>query len=54
MNNPIIGDKKYGAKTNPIRRLGLCAHKLSFIHPISKQKIDLEISIPQEFKKIFE
>ena len=54
IGNPIIGDKKYGAKTNPIRRLGLCAHKLSFIHPISKQKIDLEISIPQEFKKIFE
>ena len=54
IGNSIIGDKKYGAKTNPIKRLGLCAHKLSFIHPITKQKIDLEISIPKEFQKIFE
>src|SRR5699024_8930146 len=33
MGHPVIGDKKYGAKTNAIRRLGLHAQTLSFIHP---------------------
>ena len=31
--HPIAGDKKYGAKTNPLKRLCLHAHKLGFIHP---------------------
>ena len=54
IGNPIIGDKKYGAKTNPIKRLGLCAYKLSFIHPVTKLKMNLEVDIPREFEKIFE
>lgn len=29
LGRPIIGDKKYGAKTNPIKRMGLHASKLS-------------------------
>ena len=29
LNHPIIGDKKYGSMTNPIKRLGLHAHKLA-------------------------
>ncbi len=33
LEHPVVGDKKYGAKTNPIRRLGLHANTLSFIHP---------------------
>ena len=28
LNHPIIGDKKYGSKSNPIKRLGLHASKL--------------------------
>jgi 23S rRNA pseudouridine1911/1915/1917 synthase len=30
---PIAGDKKYGAKTNPLGRLALHAETLSFYHP---------------------
>ncbi|MFQ9073353.1 MAG: hypothetical protein ACLR43_12010 [Faecalibacillus faecis] len=26
IHHPIVGDKKYGATTNPLRRLGLHAH----------------------------
>lgn len=33
LGHPVVGDKKYGAKTNAIRRLGLHAQTLSFIHP---------------------
>lgn len=29
LGHPIVGDKKYGAKTNPIKRMGLHASKLS-------------------------
>ena len=53
IGNSIKGDKKYGAKMDPIKRLGLCANKLSFMHPITKKYIDLEISIPKEFESLF-
>jgi hypothetical protein len=44
-----VGDKKYGAKGNPIRRLGLHAFALSFIHPVSGKRISLESPIPKAF-----
>jgi 23S rRNA pseudouridine1911/1915/1917 synthase len=31
--HPVAGDKKYGAKTNPLKRLCLHAEALSFHHP---------------------
>ncbi|MDR0641463.1 MAG: RluA family pseudouridine synthase [Treponema sp.] len=33
MGCPIAGDKKYGARTNPLGRLALHAESLSFYHP---------------------
>lgn len=50
---PIIGDKKYGSKTNPIKRLGLHANKLIFIHPSTKKELILEVDLPNEFVNIF-
>ena len=49
---PIVGDKKYGCKTNPIKRLCLHANILEFIHPISKKLIHIESNIPKEFSKL--
>lgn len=49
---PIVGDKKYKCKTNPIKRLCLHANILEFIHPISKKLIHIESDIPTEFKKV--
>ena len=49
---PIIGDKKYGAKSNQMHRLGLHANKLIFFHPITKEKLNLEAKLPIEFTKI--
>jgi len=46
---PIAGDKKYGAKTNPIGRLGLHAWVLAFEHPVSHEKLRFETSIPGKF-----
>ncbi len=49
LGNPIIGDKKYGSKTNPINRLGLHATclKLSF----KNKNYEFSSKIPKEFLK---
>lgn len=49
---PIVGDKKYKCKSNPIKRLCLHANILEFIHPVTKKLVHLESNIPTEFKKI--
>jgi 23S rRNA pseudouridine1911/1915/1917 synthase len=35
MGHSIVGDKKYGATSSPIGRLGLHANILAFIHPVT-------------------
>ncbi len=50
--HPITGDKKYGATKNPINRLALHAYYLSFLHPVTKEKLIFEIKYPQEFDKL--
>ena len=49
MGNSIVGDKKYGIKKDPIRRMALVANTLEFIHPKSKEKIIIDIDIPNSF-----
>jgi 23S rRNA pseudouridine1911/1915/1917 synthase len=49
---PIVGDKKYGAITNPIRRLGLHAFSLSFTHPVTGERIHLEAPVPAAFTRL--
>ena len=49
---PIVGDKKYKCKTNPIKRLCLHANILEFIHPVTKKLIHIESEIPIEMKKL--
>ena len=40
---PIKGDLKYGAKrSNPGGGISLIAKKIEFIHPVSKEKIEVE------------
>lgn len=54
ISHPIIGDKKYGNKINPIHRLALCANRLEFIHPVTKENLKIELSVPKEFLQLFE
>ena len=49
---PVVGDKKYKCKTNPIKRLCLHANILEFIHPVSKKLVHIKCNMPNEFKKI--
>lgn len=53
MKHPIIGDKKYGAKTNPLKRLGLHANLLVIIHPVTKEIMTFTSNPPKEFTNMF-
>ncbi len=53
IGHPVAGDKKYGAETNPIKRLGLHAWQLSFIHPVTGEKLNFRTKIPPVFLKLF-
>lgn len=48
--HPVTGDKTYGAKKNPIRRLALHAHLLEFRHPISDKWLSFKSSTPKDLK----
>lgn len=49
---PVVGDKKYGAKSNPIKRLCLHAHHLAFTHPFTKQKMRFDSIVPDTFYQL--
>ena len=49
MGNSIVGDKKYGIKKDPIRRMALIANTLEFVHPKTKERIIIDIDIPNSF-----
>lgn len=52
IGHPIKGDLKYGAKrSNPDGGISLLARKISFVHPVSKQLVELEAPLPSEFTK---
>jgi tRNA pseudouridine32 synthase/23S rRNA pseudouridine746 synthase/23S rRNA pseudouridine1911/1915/1917 synthase len=48
----IAGDKKYGAATNPLKRLCLHAHTLAFIHPITAEPMRFTSPPPETFQKL--
>ena len=49
INCPIKGDLKYGFdRSNPDGGIHLHARKLSFIHPVSKEQIDIIASTPTD------
>ncbi len=50
--HPVAGDKKYGAQTDPGRRVLLHARRLSFTHPLSKKQISFESPLPEVFGKM--
>ncbi len=52
IGNPIAGDKKYGAKTDPAHRLCLHAGKLVIIHPYTGEKMTFVSPVPQKILKI--
>ncbi len=53
MGHSIAGDKKYGALTDPLRRLALHAGILEFSHPITGECLHLATPVPAIFDKLF-
>lgn len=52
IGHPIAGDRKYGARSNPLGRLGLHAHALSFIHPWTGKTLNFSSTLPRCFRKL--
>jgi 23S rRNA pseudouridine1911/1915/1917 synthase len=46
---PIVGDRKYGASDDYIRRIRLHAYSLSFPHPVSGEMITVKSPMPAGF-----
>lgn len=44
IGHPLLGDTLYGNKSNLIDHQTLLCYKLSFIHPITKEKLELELN----------
>lgn len=53
IGHPVTGDKKYGAKLNPIGQMGLHARVLSFKHPVTGKTMRFDTPIPGKFLKVF-
>jgi len=54
MGNPIIGDEKYGAKTDPLNRLALHAHELAIEHPVTGEHLIFRSPYPDSFKRLLD
>lgn len=52
LGHSIAGDKRYGAKTNPLGRLGLHAHILAFEHPATGELLRFETEVPAVFQRM--
>lgn len=52
IKTPIVGDKKYGSKQDPVKRLCLHSHKLVLINPINKNKMEFKTEMPDFIKKL--
>jgi 23S rRNA pseudouridine1911/1915/1917 synthase len=49
---PIIGDEKYGAKSDPAGRLGLHSSFLRLIHPMTSQELRFTSPLPKPLAKL--
>jgi 23S rRNA pseudouridine1911/1915/1917 synthase len=52
IGHPVAGDKKYGAKTDPLHRLGLHSCRLMFKHPVTGAPMRFESKLPGPFDRI--
>ncbi len=53
LGHSIAGDRKYGAKTNPMGRMGLHASHLEFIHPKTRKHLKFKTPSPKKFLFLF-
>ena len=51
---PIVGDRKYGARTDPARRLALHSCELKFRHPVSGASMAFRSAMPGRLNALIE
>lgn len=51
--HPVVGDTFYGAKENPLGRLGLHAKLLGFTHPKTGERMTFTAPLPKPFRTQF-
>jgi 23S rRNA pseudouridine1911/1915/1917 synthase len=49
IGHPVAGDAKYGARTDPARRVLLHAERLTVSHPVTGERIELRADAPEAF-----
>ncbi|MEX2186082.1 MAG: RluA family pseudouridine synthase [Pirellulales bacterium] len=49
---PVVGDKTYGAKTDPAGRLALHAAHLEFQHPATGERLQFESPLPNKLARL--
>jgi 23S rRNA pseudouridine1911/1915/1917 synthase len=57
IGHPILGERKYAFGRefkHKFRRVALHAFYISFIHPISKERVELKIDLPEDMKKFLQ
>lgn len=52
IGHPLCGDDMYGGHLDKINRQALHCGKLTFVHPISKQRILIESKLPFDMQKL--
>jgi 23S rRNA pseudouridine955/2504/2580 synthase len=59
--HPVLGDGKYGdfelnrrLEKEGVRRLFLHASRLAFVHPVTREKLELRSPLPDEMKQFVE
>lgn len=53
MHHPIVGDKKYYSKDNPLKRLALHHYEISLLDPLTKKLLTFKSPIPKDFYVLF-
>ena len=52
--HPLLGDELYGGDMSFIKRQALNCSNLAFVHPITREFIDIKVEIPADMKKVIE
>jgi 23S rRNA pseudouridine1911/1915/1917 synthase len=53
LNCIVAGDRRYGAKLDPCRRLALHAHTMALAHPTTGERLKFTSPLPQALQKLF-
>lgn len=54
IGHPVVGDRKYGAKTDPLKRVALHANLLILHHPHTGELMKFETAMPRVFSSIIQ